>query len=57
MELLDSMPALPVEHPVTPNIAPVTSPANAAAATIDPVLIFIVFLPFVLFVVEPSPPS
>jgi hypothetical protein len=43
MEVLDSMPALPVEHPVTPNIAPVMSPANAAAATNDPVLLFIVF--------------
>jgi len=43
MELPDSIPALWLEHPLTVNIAPVTSPAKAAAATIDPVLFFMLF--------------
>lgn len=44
MEVPDSMPALPVEQPLEVSIVPLTSPARAAAATIDPVLAFIVFL-------------
>lgn len=37
---LQTLTALLVEHPVTPNIAPVTSPAIAAAAANDPALLF-----------------
>jgi hypothetical protein len=50
MELLDSMPALPAEHPVTPDIAPVTTPAKAAAAANEFDLLFMVVLRIDLFV-------
>lgn len=44
MELPDSIPALLEAHPEDVSITPLTNPANAAAATIDPFFAFIVCL-------------
>jgi hypothetical protein len=56
-ELVDSVPALLLAQLVTLSMAPVTRPANAAVASIAPLLVFIMFLRLFCLCFEPGPPT